>query len=90
VFFNGFKAFLGPRYPFSNSSFANELAPYITLVVFIILFGISGLVIGKEAFQKRRLSPADVASDMTSQDDFTDMPAGSKWEQAVTAFLKFL
>lgn len=89
--FNGFKAFLGPHYPFPGDSiFAIELAPYITLIIFIILFGISRLVIGEEAFELRRLSADDVASDMTSQDDSTDMPARSDWEQVITAVLNFL
>jgi hypothetical protein len=91
VFFNGFKAFLGPSYPFPESIFAVEIAPYITLIVFIILVGISRLVMGGKAFEKRRLTPAEVASDMTcEQDDFTGTPAGSKLKQAVVAVLNFL
>jgi len=91
VFFNGFKAFLGPHYRFPGSIFAVEFTPYVALIMFIILLGISRLVIGEETFEKRILTPAEVASDMTSeQEESTGTPAGNKLKQVVNAVLDYL
>ena len=63
VLFQCFKAFLGPKssyWSIANESWALQLASISGVVVFIILIGISRLVIGKAAYRHGELTVARI------------------------------
>jgi hypothetical protein len=92
VIFQGFKAYLGPHNAYwasTNSSWAVQFACYTGILVFLLLLGISRLVLGADAFQWRNFEEDEMLDGGTGDDD-EPPPREVGWTGIVSLLLDFI
>src|SRR5277367_1015604 len=83
VLSEGFKVALGWHRSFQDKvQWAFELSTYLTIIMFLLLFGISRWVVGGTAFRRRELDAADIADGMAPTDE-PPPEVGGKWRRAM-------
>ena len=90
VIFQGFNLVLGwNQYVLDNKEkWGLQMATYLAIVVFFLLFGVSGWALGKRALQSRDLSDAaEVLDGSTPMDEPPEEIGISRWRRILTAIL---